>query len=449
MKLVFPLRPALACGIVLFCSGAVAPRVSAAEVVDVSSAENVKPARPAIPERLFKLSDFGAIGNGQTLNTAAFKKAIAAVEKVGGGKLIVPRGVFRTAPITLCSNLALHLEAGAVIQAPDTFEALGLPNPASFKTQQEADAVYRVPEPLISGKNLHDVAITGPGTIDGSGAHWWAWSERAMRNAAAEGKPGRIVYRRPHLVVLNDVQRLLVADVTLLNSSMFHLVPRNITDLTIERVKVRAPFDNSAPNTDAIDPGPVTRAWIHHCEIDTGDDNIVIKSGGTDVLIEDCILRHGHGISIGSETTTGVRGMLVRRCTFIGTDNGIRIKSMRGAGGVVENVRYTELTMKDVPNPIVLQLDYVDNNRPDFKGDPTKVPSIRHILIDRVTIEGAVNAGIIHGLTDSPITNITLRDVTLTAENDFDVLNAEDPVFERVHTTIVPGGPREKPKIAE
>lgn len=420
-----------------------------AAAVDVSALETLRPALPVIPTRTFKLTDFGAIGNGQTLNTAAFKKAIAAVEKAGGGRLIVPKGVFRTAPFALCSNLNLHLEAGAVIQAPDTFEALGLPNPASFKTQDEANAAYQVPDPLITGKNLHDVALTGPGTIDGSGAHWWAWSERAMRNAAAAGRPGRVVFRRPHLVTFNDVQRLLVAEVTLINSPMFHLVPRAVTDLTIERVKVRAPHDNSAPNTDAIDPGPVTRAWIHHCEIDTGDDNIVIKSGGTDILIEDCTIKHGHGISIGSETTAGVHGMLVRRCTFDGTDNGIRIKSMRGAGGLVEKVRYTELTMKNVPNPIVLQLDYVDNNRPDFKGDPTKIPAIRHILIDRVTIAGARHAGLIHGIPESPITNITLRDVTLEAEIDFDVRDAEDPVFERVHTQIVPALPREQPKIAE
>ena len=227
---------------------------------------------------------------------------------------------------------------------------------------------------------------------------------------------------------------------------MFHLVPKRITDLTIERVKVRAPWDGSAPNTDAIDPGPVTRAWIHHCDIDTGDDNIVIKSGGTDILIEDNIIKHGHGISIGSETTTGVHTMLVRRCTFDGTDNGIRIKSMRGAGGLVENVRYTEITMKNVANAIILQLDYVDNNRPDFKGDPTKIPAIKNILLDHIVIEGSRNAGLIHGLPDSPITNITLSDITLTAEKDFDIKDATAPTFERVTRTIKPGvGPKKIP----
>ena len=425
---------------------AVATPVLPAAPVDVSSAEHVQPALPKIPDRTFALTDYGAVGDGRTLNTAAFKKALAAVASAGGGRLIVPAGVFRTAPFALVSNLELHLAAGAVIQAPDTFAALGLPDPASFKSQAEANAVYRVPEPLITGSKLHDVALTGPGTIDGSGAHWWAWSERAARNAAKTGSPGRIVYRRPHLVVITGCERLLVTDLTFTNSSMFHLVPKNVTDLTIARVKVRAPWDGSAPNTDAIDPGPVTRAWIHHCDIDTGDDNIVIKSGGTDILIEDNVIKHGHGISIGSETTTGVHTMLVRRCTFDGTDNGIRIKSMRGAGGLVENVRYTDITMKHVANAIILQLDYVDNNRPDFKGDPTKIPAIKNIQLDHLTIEGSRTAGLIHGLPDSPITNITLSDITLTAEIDFEIKDATAPTLERVTRTIKPGvGPKKLP----
>jgi len=416
---------------------ALAARLTAASV-DLSALENLRPARPVIPDRTFTLTDFGAVGDGKTMNTEAFKQAVAAVEKAGGGRLVVPKGVFVTAPFKLCSSLDLHLAEGAVIKAPETFAALGLPDPASFKTQAEANAVYKVPDPLITGSKLHDVALTGPGTIDGSGQHWWEWSERAARNVA-KTSPGRIVYRRPHLVVIDRCERLLVADLTLTNSSMFHLVPKNITDLTIERVKVRAPWDGSGPNTDAIDPGPGTNFWIHHCDIDTGDDDIVIKSGGTNILIEDNAIRHGHGISIGSETSAGINHMLVRRCTFEDTDNGIRLKSMRGAGGLVENIRYTDLRMKHVENAIVLQLDYVDNNRPDFKGDPTRIPAIHNILLDHLTIEGSRHAGIIHGLPDSPITNITLSDITLQAETDLDVKNADNPSYIRVTRDIRAG----------
>ncbi|HLP02638.1 MAG TPA: glycosyl hydrolase family 28 protein [Opitutaceae bacterium] len=414
---------------------AIAPRAGAA--VDVSAVENLRPARPVVPARVFKLTDFGGVGDGATDNTTAFARAIAAVEAAGGGRLVVPAGVFMTGPFALCSQLELHLTEGAVIKAPDSFAAQHLPDPASFGAQAELTAAFpEAPPPLIHGRELHDVAITGPGTIDGSGEHWWAWSERAARRVAAT-QPGRLVVPRPHLVVIEGCQRLRVTDITLRHSPKFHLVPRFITDLTIERVKVRAPFD--APNTDAIDPGPGTNFLIRGCDIDTGDDDIVLKRGATNVLIEDCVIRHGHGISIGSETSGGVANVLVRRCTLTGTDNGLRIKSMRGAGGLVRNIRYTDIRMSGVPHAIVLDLTYVDNNRPNFRGDPALVPAIRDVLIDHVTIEGSENAGRILGLPDSRITGITLRDVTITAEKDLVVRDADEPVFENVTRTIAKG----------
>ena len=195
--------------------------VSSDATVDASAVGNVKPALPTIPSRTFALTDFGAVGDGRTLNTDAFKKAIAAVDRAGGGKLIVPKGIFRTLSFALCSSLDLHLDEGAVIQAPDTFEGFGLPDPSTLHSQDEVRARVVTPTPLITGNNLHDVAITGTGTIDGNGALWWAWSERAAR-----AQPGRLVYRRPNLVVISRCQRLHVADITLTNSSMFHLVPQ-------------------------------------------------------------------------------------------------------------------------------------------------------------------------------------------------------------------------------
>ena len=410
--------------------------------VNVSAVRNVKPALPTIPDRAFILTDFGAVGDGQTLNTDAFKQAIAAIDQAGGGKLIVPKGTFRTLPFTLCSNLDLHLDEGSVIQAPDNFAAFGLPDPSTLHSQDEVGAKVKTPDPLITGRNLHDVAITGSGTVDGNGALWWAWSERAAR-----AQPGRLVYLRPNLVAINGCERLHVADITLINSSKFHLVPSNITDLTIERVKVRAPFN--APNTDAIDPGPGTNFLIRDCDIDTGDDDIVIKSGGANVLIENCMIKHGHGISIGSGTTVGIHDMLVRHCTFDGADNGIRIKSMRGAGGPVENIRYTDIQMKNVADAIVLDLNYTDNNRPNFKGDAGKIPSIHNILIDHVTIENSKNAGRIVGLPESRITGITLRDVRITAETDLVIKDADEPTFENVTRTITPGVAPARPAIVE
>jgi polygalacturonase len=434
------MRKTVAAALALFVA------TSLLSAVDVSSVEKLKPALPAIPDHTFSLADFGAAGDGKTVNTEAFAKAIAAVEKAGGGTLVVPRGVYITLPFLLCSSLDLHLADGAVIRAPETFTAAGLPEPTALRSQDEVREKVKVPEPLISGKNLHDVAITGSGTIDGSGAHWWAWSERAARQRKST-EPGRIVYPRPNLVVLDNCQRVHVADVTLTNSPKFHLVPRDVVDLTIERIKVRAPFD--APNTDAIDPGPGRNFLIRDCDIDTGDDDIVIKRGGTNILIENCTIKHGHGISIGSGTDLGVSTMLVRNCTFDGTDNGIRIKSMRGAGGLVENIRYTGITMKNVDNAILIDLNYVDNNRPDFKGDPKKIPAVRQVLIDNVTVTGSRNAGRIVGLPDSRITGVTLRDVRITAEKDLVVRDADEPACERVVRDIRKGVAPPKPKMVE
>ena len=273
------------------------------------------------------------------------------------------------------------------------------------------------------------MAITGPGIIDGSGANWWAWSERASRQ-----QPGRLVYPRMNLVVIDGCERLHVEGVTFRNSPKFHFVPTKATDLLIEGVKVQAPED--APNTDAIDPTSCSNVLIRNCDIDTGDDDIVIKTGGSDILIEDCRIRHGHGISIGSGTTGGIRDMLVRRCTFENTDNGIRIKSMRGAGGPVEHIRYSDIQMKNVKNAILLDLTYTDNNRPDFRGDSTKVPSIDDVEITNVTVDGAQNAGRFVGLPDSPIGRVTLRNVTITADKDFVQKDADSVAFENVNRTI-------------
>ena len=390
----------------------------------------VHPALPDIPDHTFNLKDFGGVGDGKTWNTKAFGNALTAIKQQGGGRLVVPEGIYLTGPIVLCSQLDLHLDVGAIIQAPETFADAGLPEPASFHKQEDVKREVK-PPPLIEGKDLHDVAITGEGIIDGAGAHFWAWSERVAR-----AHPGRISYPRPKLVVIRNCKRFHVAGVTLRNSPQFHLVPYGTSDLLIEHVKISAPFN--APNTDGIDPSACTNVLIRDCDLDVGDDDIAIKGAGRveHVLIEDCRIKHGHGISIGSETTGGVRDMLVRRCTFENTDNGIRIKSMRGAGGIVENIRYTDIQMKNVDSAIVMDLMYTDNNRPDFRGDPSKIPSIKHVQIDHVKIEGSRSAGKIVGLPDSLISDVVLNDVQIGAESDLTFQNTDRVVLDQVSVTI-------------
>jgi polygalacturonase len=235
-------------------------------------------------------------------------------------------------------------------------------------------------------------------------------------------------------VKIDGCERLKIEGVTFRNSPKFHLVPTRVTDLLIERAKFESP--ENAPNTDAIDPGLCERMIIRDCDFDVGDDDVAIKSGGHDLLIENLRIKHGHGISIGSETSAGVSRMLVRQCTFDGADNGIRIKSMRGAGGIVEDVRYKDITMNNVQNVILLDLHYVDNNRPDFKGDPKKIPSIRNVTIENVSAVACKNAGKIVGLPESKIAGVTLRNVSIEAQKDLVVEDAEGIVRENVRIEV-------------
>lgn len=414
--------------------------------------DEIVPAPPVIPAATFNLKAFGGVGDGRTFNTEAFQRAIAAIAQAGGGHLIVPAGTYKTLPFTLTSHLDLHLDPGATIKAPATFKDYGLPDPnaaaedgGSNTTQWEGKRRqffgHRV-APLISGSNLTDVAITGSGTIDGSGAQFWIWSDKAARLYP----PGRRMVFRPHLIVLNNVHRLHIDGVTLTNSPMYHLVPSG-SDMLIENVRVFAPCD--APNTDAIDPAG-TRIVIRHCEIDTGDDDVAVHSGSKDVLIEDLTCLHGHGISVGSGTRDGLSHMIVRRCTFDGTDNGLRIKSYRGNGGEVHDIWYSDITMRYVRRPFDINMLYHGNDptpwgdvgpRQPEPGETKFIPNFHDIHVTNLTVTHSPLAGRILGVPEQPARNITFRHVKFDSVRGFLVQDAKDVVFDDVEITPKVGDP--------
>ena len=312
---------------------------SAAQTGEVS----VNPQLPTIPQRKFLLTDYGAVGDGKTLNTDAFRKGIAACHQAGGGELVVPAGTFVTGPLALTDNMALVLESGAIIRGSEDFKDYENADESGGKDNRFSKA--RTPVlPLIRGLNLTNVAIRGAGTIDGAGAVWWQ-RFRAERAAGApqEGQPAKagqpIAHPRPRLVWLIGCNRVHIKGVTLKDSPQFHLVPNRCRDVTIEDVKVISPADS--PNTDAIDPTSSSKVLIRRCFIDVGDDNVSFKSNPSEgplenVLVTDCTFKHGHGASVGSNIGGGIRNITVEHCTFEGTDNAIRIKSRRDRGGVVE-----------------------------------------------------------------------------------------------------------------
>jgi polygalacturonase len=437
-----PSSPLLAASL---CAALLASRAFAAD----SSPDPIVAAPPVIPDAKFNLADFGGVGDGKAFNTDAFKSAIAAIAKAGGGHLIVNAGTYKTLPFTLTSHLDLHLEPGATIKAPSTFADYGIPDPNEpLPTPAAGEAPaggrgrgrggFGGPRvaPLISGSNLTDVAITGDGTIDGSGAIFWAWSDKHARMYP----PGRRIVARPHLIVLNGVDRLHIDGITLANSPMYHLVPTG-TDMLIENVRVVAPSD--APNTDAIDPAG-TRIVIRNCEIDNGDDNVAVHAGSRDVLIEDIICLHGHGISVGSGTRAGLVHMIVRRCTFDGTDNGLRIKSFRGNGGEVHDITYSDITMKNVRRPFDINMLYHGNDptpwgdvgpREAQPGETQNLPNFHDIHVSNLTVTKSPLAGRILGLPELMAHDITFTNVKIEAVRGFLVQDGKGIVFDHVQIT--------------
>jgi polygalacturonase len=277
---------------------------------------------------------------------------------------------------------------------------------------------------------LTSAALTGKGVIDGAGARWWEPVKAAKQAGQPEPR------RRPRLIVMNGCVNLRVSGVTLRNSPSFHLVPADCENVDIEGVTIFAPGDS--PNTDAIDPSASRHVRIANCVLDVGDDNVAIKSGRPDpahpnaavedITVTNCTFLHGHGMSIGSETLGGVRHVTVENCTFKDTISGIRIKSDRTRGGLVENLVYRNLTMENVKIPINITAYYprVPKDPLEDQGQPVtdRTPVFRDIRIENLTATSYQSAGFIVGLPECVVSNVVLENVRLAAPKGLTVRHA-------------------------
>ena len=264
--------------------------------------------------------------------------------------------------------------------------------------------------PFISGEDLTNVTFTGKGTIDGNGAVWWEEAEKARQKISGYVLP------RPHLIIFNRCKNLRLTGIKLVNSPSSHFVPTDCEDVTVENVTICAPA--GAANTDGINPSNCRNVTITRCTIDTGDDNIAIKSGKKvegrefgceNITVTDCDFLHGHGMSIGSATVGGVHHVVVKNCRFENTDNGLRIKSGRDRGGLVEDISYSDITMKNV-HPAISIVGYYQYSTNDKypKDDPAQpvtetTPVFRNIHISNVTATSTRDAGLIVGLPESVV----------------------------------------------
>lgn len=390
-------------------------------------AENGPPPLPIIPSARFKVTDFGAKGDGVTLDTQALQSAIDGCLRAGGGTVDFPPGNYLTGPLKLGSRLRLHLPKESTLRISNDITTY----------PREGNSCVN----CITAETATDLEISGEGTIDGQGEPWW----KGFRT----DKEGFV--HRPFLIVLKGCTRVLVKGVHLVNSPSFHLVPQLCTDVTIDGVTINAPSDS--PNTDAIDPS----GWNHlitRCLLDVGDDNIAVKAGGdrkntgnrpscTNFTITDCTLLHGHGLSIGSETYGGMDGMLVRNCTFDGTTSGIRMKSNRERGGLVRNLRYEGIRMNNVKTPVSITSYYPKTpaKPSDDPGMPPKLPAPewRNIEISNLTVTGSKNAGVIWGLPELPVTGVTFRNVNISAEMGMKIYHAREVRFINSSITVEKG----------
>lgn len=391
------------------------------------------PELPRIPNRTFDVKDFGVKADGVTKDSQAINRALETAEKAGGGTVRFGPGTYFTGMLQLRSRVGIHLDKGATI--------LFSTDPADYPvvlTRWEGTECMNY-SGLIYGRDLEDIAITGEGTFDGQGAAWWPWSKRSgptltrLRELGeTTDDPTQRVFGtveaalRPCLFEPINCKRILLQGVTFTNSPFWTLHPLYSSDITARSITVLG----DGPNTDGFDPDSCKDMLVERCTFDTGDDCVTLKSGRDrdgrrvgkpleNIVVRECFFKRGHGtVVIGSEMSGGVRNVLAENFTADGNDAGVRIKSRRGRGGVVENITYRNIRIKNIQRQaITIDMFYDVGNNPGVKQtDPAGVPVYRNITIENLHCESAVTAIVLRGLPDSPITGLKLKNVSITAD---------------------------------
>jgi polygalacturonase len=449
---------------------------------------------PVIPQYSVTLTDFGAVEGGQVLNSQAFADAIDAVSEKGGGKVIIPAGVWLTGPIILKSNLELYTEPGALIIFSDNKDLYPV-----IETSFEGLDTWRCISPIY-GKNLENVAFTGHGIWDGTGDAWrfvkrskmtanqwkellasggvvnkkgdeWYPSEqfKAAHETANMNVPTGLNskeeyeairdFLRPVMVSIQNSKRILFDGPTFQNSPAWGIHPLMVEDLIVRNLTVRNPWYSQ--NGDGIDIESCRNVLVENCNFDVGDDAICIKSGKDEdgrrrgvpcenIIIRNNIVYHGHGgVTVGSEMSGGVRNMHVSNCTFIGTDVGLRFKSNRGRGGVVENIYMSDIRMVNIPtNAISFNLYYSGMSVSEMleagnagelaKMEPVteETPRFRNIFMHNIVVKGARQGVVLQGLPEMKLENVVLTDMLIEADNGFSIADADQVQIENVNLIL-------------
>ncbi len=390
---------------------------------------------------LFNVRDYGAIGDGRRLETAAIHQAVAACAKAGGGTVYLPPGKYLTGTIVLQSHVTLDLDPGATI--------LGSENPEDYPTCKDPWGGDKEGiSPLIYAEDAENVTITGRGTIDGQGQIWWKrqWLMSPKKGMAGAKTPAefaevkKISRGRPQLIRLVRCRDVVIERLNLTNSPSWNVHPLFCDFVRVDGLTIVAPVPS--PNTDGINPESCRNVQIINCRIDVGDDCVTLKSGldekgrrmgrpDENITIANCVMKKGHGgVVIGSEMSGGVHNVTVANCVFQGTDIGIRVKAQRGRGNVVEGLTVANIVMQDVPHPFTITTFYHGNDKPgDVYPVDEGTPHFRDFLFSNITARGAQDAGSITGLRELPIEDISFSQVHIQAGKGFTCTNAREISF--------------------
>jgi polygalacturonase len=447
---------------------------------------------PQISSPVFKrdtvnILNYGAKPDGHTLNTNSINKAIATCSAKGGGVVLIPQGLWLTGPVVMKSNVNLHVSRAALLQFTDDKSQYKL-----VEGNYEGHAAVRNESP-ISGTNLQNIAITGDGIIDGHGEVWRAISKERLtesewKKLVASGgvvsENGKTWYPsesyvnglktptagmlsagktlkdsepmkdffRPNMLVLTNCKKVLLQGITLQNSPAWDIHTLLCENLTVQNVRVRNPWN--AQNGDGIDVESCKNVLIEGSTFDAGDDGICIKSGRDEegrkrgkptenVVVRNNVVYRAHGgFVIGSEMSGGARNIFVYDCTFIGTDIGLRFKTTRGRGGVVENIFIKNISMRSILHEAILFDMYYGGKSPgedDVVKDEALIPvteatpSFRNFYVNNVVCNGAEKALMIRGLPEMSIKGIHVENSSFLTDKGADIIEGQDVSLKNVY----------------
>ena len=459
-------------------------------MVHAQNSKSVVVKEPLFKKDSFYITKYGAKNDGIFLNTNAIAAAINDCSKKGGGVVVIPAGFWLTGPIELKSNVNLHLQKNALLQFTKDFDQYKL-----VAGNWEGLAQMRNQSPL-SASNSTNIAITGFGIVDGNGDAWrmvkkdklnetqwkklissggvlsgdkktWYPSEKSVKGSTLKN-PGEITsdkttefyesikdFLRPNLLVFTNCKKVLLEGVTFQNSPAWCLHPLMCEDLTVRNVYAKNPW--YAQNGDGIDVESCRNVLIENSTFDVGDDGICIKSGRDEagrkrgmptenMIVRNCIVYHAHGgFVIGSEMSGGARNLHVDNCTFIGTDVGLRFKTTRGRGGVVENIYVSNISMKDIVGEAILFDMYYAAQDPvplaGEKREPPKVetlpvteatPQFKNFYLRNIVCNGAEKGIFVRGLPEMNVKNVVMENFIIQANTGLDMTEATNITFNNV-----------------